>query len=143
MKKILITLLILFVTIIIAQESKSYKIIVNDSNPINTITKKDLAKIFLKKLTKWENGTTILPVDQLETSPVREAFSKDILKKTIAATKAFWQEQIFSGRGVPPPEKASDKEVIDYIKANPGAIGYISDSTNIPTSGVKVIEVKD
>ncbi len=143
MKKILITLLILFVNIIIAQESKSYKIIVNDSNPINTITKKDLAKIFLKKLTKWENGTTILPVDQLETSPVREAFSKDILKKTVAATKAFWQEQIFSGRGVPPPEKASDKEVIDYIKANPGAIGYISDSTNIPTSGVKIIEVKD
>jgi ABC-type phosphate transport system substrate-binding protein len=143
MKKIAIVLAVMIATMIIAQEAKSYKIIVNDSNPINSISKKDLAKIFLKKLTKWDNGSTILPVDQVETATVREAFSKDVLKKTIAATKAYWQEQIFSGRGVPPPEKASDKEVIDYVKANPGAIGYVSQNATIPSSGVKVIEVVD
>lgn len=143
MKKLILIVITLLAAMIIADEVKSYKVIVNESNPIDSITKKELAKIFLKKLTRWDSGLSILPVDQAESSPVRGAFCKDVLKRSVAETKAFWQEQIFSGRGVPPIEKASDKEVIDYVKANPGAIGYISVNATIPSSGIKAIEVKE
>lgn len=143
MKKLILIVIIIFAAMILAEEAKTYKVIVNESNPINSITKKELAKIFFKKLTKWDSGSAILLVDQDESSPVREIFCKDVLKKSVAKTKVFWQEQIFSGRGVPPIEKASDKEVIDYVKSNPGAIGYISVNATIPSSGIKVIEVKE
>lgn len=143
MKHIIILLIIIMAAIIIAQEKPTIKIIVNSKNDIESISAKDISKIFMKKTTKWENGTIILPVDQIETSQVRKDFSEQLLNKSISAVKAYWQEQIFSGRGVPPPEKASDREVIDYVKANAGAIGYIAENTSISPDGVKIIEIKD
>jgi len=46
---------------------------------------------------------------------------------------------VFAGSGTPPIEKKSDLEVIEYVKKNSGAIGYVSKSTN--TTGVKEITV--
>jgi hypothetical protein len=33
------------------------------------------------------------------------------------------------GREGPPPGKASDRDVVAYVDANPGAIGYVSPET--------------
>ena len=52
----------------------------------------------------------------------------------------FWRQQIFSGRNVPPVEKASDAEVLDFVRGNPGAIGYVSASTSLAPD-VKVVTV--
>jgi hypothetical protein len=52
----------------------------------------------------------------------------------------FWRQQIFSGRNVPPVEKASDSEVLEFVRSNPGAIGYVSSSTS-PAPDVKVVVV--
>ena len=35
-------------------------------------------------------------------------------------------EQIFSGRANPPPARASDADVLTYVRSNPGAIGYVA-----------------
>ena len=53
--------------------------------------------------------------------------------------ESFWQQQIFSGKDVPPEQKASDAEVIAWVKANPGAIGYVSAGSAV--SGVTVVKV--
>ena len=81
-----------------------------------------------------------MPVDLSANSPVREAFSLAIHERDVNAVKSYWQRQIFSGRGVPPPEKASDSEVLAFVRANPGAVGYVSSGTAVG-SGVKVLEV--
>ena len=96
-------------------------------------------KIFLKKVTKWNDGSKINPVNLTAESTVREKFTQTVHDKKISAINAYWQKQIFTGKGVPPVEKKSDQNVIQYIKANPGAIGYVSASAN--TAGVKVIQV--
>ena len=131
----------LFSTSLYAQKNRSYKIIVNESNTISSIDTKKLSKIFLKKVTLWEDKTKILPVDLIPKSKTREAFSENIHGKSVDAIKAYWQKQIFSGRGVPPPEKKSDKDVIAYVKNNEGAIGYIS--TNTKVSDVNVVEISE
>jgi ABC-type phosphate transport system substrate-binding protein len=51
----------------------------------------------------------------------------------------YWQQMIVSGRGVP-PAKTSDQDVLAYVKANPGAIGYVG--ADAPTEEVKVIALK-
>jgi len=43
---------------------------------------------------------------------------------------------------VPPPEKASDDEVLDFVRMNSGAVGYVSPDADIG-SGVKVLEITD
>ena len=57
--------------------------------------------------------------------------------------KLFCQKKIFSGRGVPPPEKESDEEVLEYVSKNAGAIGYVAESTEINGYSVKLIEIVD
>ncbi len=118
-------------------QAQTFKIIVNPDNQITTISAKDASDYFLKKETKWANGKTVVPVDLSAKSSVREDFSTTIHGKSVAAIKSYWQQFVFAGKGTPPIEKATDAEVVDFVKKNPGAIGYISASANV--SGVKVI----
>ena len=58
---------------------------------------------------------------------------------TTAAVKSYWNQQIFSGRDVPPVEKKSDAEVLTFVRSTPGAIGYVSDAAAV--DGVRVVTV--
>ncbi|MAO66329.1 MAG: hypothetical protein CL666_15145 [Balneola sp.] len=133
---IIILLLISFATEVSAQ---SYQVIVNESNSTAEISKGDLSDIFLKKKTKWDYGSAITPVDLNARSGVREAFSKDIHGRGIGAIRSYWQQAAFSGAGTAPLERSGDAEVIDFVKSNPGAVGYISADTD--AAGVKVLSI--
>jgi ABC-type phosphate transport system substrate-binding protein len=54
--------------------------------------------------------------------------------------KSYWQQQIFSGRDVPPPEKQTENDVVAFVRSNPGAIGYVSKGVDIGR-GVKALSV--
>jgi ABC-type phosphate transport system substrate-binding protein len=79
-------------------------------------------------------------VDQQEESEVRKQFTREIHGRQVTSVKSYWQQMIFSGRDVPPPEKASDAEVLAFVAANPNAIGYVSAAAPSAPS-VKAIEV--
>jgi ABC-type phosphate transport system substrate-binding protein len=121
--------------------ASSFKVVVNAKSPVQTLTREKAAAYFLKKATAYPDGTTVLPVDQGEDSAVRKAFSQEVLKKSVTAVKAYWQQRIFSGRDLPPPEKASDEEVLAYVKANERAIGYVS--LQADTGAVKVVTLSE
>jgi ABC-type phosphate transport system substrate-binding protein len=124
----------------LAGGEERFYVIVNNANPISSMEAKEISKLFLKKANQWPNGQPVLPLDQPESSPIRENFSKAIHGKTIASLQAYWQQQIFSGRSIPPPVKNSDSEAITYVKGNPNAISYVSSP---PDCGVKVLKVAD
>lgn len=118
----------------------SFKIIVNNGVTIDSISKKAASDLFMKRVTKWESGVAVVPVDRDASAAVREEFSKTIHGKPAAAVKSYWNQQIFGGRGVPPVEKPSDAEVIALVRSQPGSIGYVSDET--PVNGVRVVRVE-
>ncbi len=116
------------------------RIVVNAANPETSISHDEVARLFLKKVTTWKTGKPVAPVDQSEGSAVRAAFSKQLLGKDVAAVKAYWQQAIFTGRGSPPPQKASDDEVLAFVAANPNAVGYVGAGATLP-AGVKAIAI--
>jgi ABC-type phosphate transport system substrate-binding protein len=116
-----------------------FQVIVNDANTTGTLTKAQVTNVFLKKTPRWPNGVSAVPIDQVDSSPARAAFSKDILGKSVAAVASYWQQQIFSGREVPPPQKSGDAAVVDFVKTNPGAVGYVAAGS--PPLGVRVVAV--
>ena len=120
--------------------AEPYKVIVNTSNPVSSMSKDQVSRLFLKKVIKWDNGQAVLPVDLPKNSPSRQAFSIQVHGKPVKAIESYWQQKIFSGRDVPPLEKSSDAQVLAYVKANAGAIGYVSGDT--PAGGVKVIDLE-
>ena len=117
-----------------------YQVVVHSTNPTDILTKEQLAKMFLKKLVKWDTGTPIVPIDQAPASPARAAFTRIVHAKPLSAIASYWQQQIFAGRDVPPAEKPSDEAVIAFVKANPGAIGYVSGGAS--TDGVKLLSIR-
>lgn len=123
----------------IGQAQNGFRLIVHPTNPVTALSVAGASKLFFCKQTKWPNGLLVRPVDQVESSPVRRKFSPAIHGMDVPSVKSFWQEMVFSGRGEPPPERASDAAVIAYVRANPGAVGYIS--ATAPADSVKVVTV--
>jgi len=62
-----------------------------------------------------------------------------VLKRSVEAVKGYWQQRIFSGHDVPPPEFDSDDDVVKYVLKHEGAVGYVSGNANL--NGSKVLTV--
>lgn len=141
MKKYSILLLGLIFTFASAQ-SQDYKVIVNKSNTTSNLSKKEISKLFLKKDKKWDDGQKVAPIDQKANSEVRQEFTKSVHNKSVNAVKSYWQQAIFAGNGlIPPVEKGTDAEIIAFVSANVGSIGYVSVNTDI--SAVKELKISD
>jgi ABC-type phosphate transport system substrate-binding protein len=119
-------------------QAQEFKVVVNASTGVTSIGKDELAKIFLKKARKLPGGTDAVPVDN--DSDVRAGFSQAVHGRGETAIESFWQQQIFSGKDVPPEKKPGDSQVLDYVRSTPGAIGYVSGSATVG-SGVTVVTV--
>jgi len=117
-----------------------YRVVVNGSNPADTIAAQDVARLFLKTTRRWDNGATVQPVDQTLMSPVRQTFTREVLGQTPGQLQEYWLRQTFSGRDVPPPVRPTDAAVLDYVRGSAGAIGYVSAEVHLP-AGVKALTV--
>ena len=122
-----------------AQADYSFIVVVNSSNPTAALPRSAVALLFLKRAA-WSDGQRALPVDLREDSETRRDFTKLVHQKSIMAIRSYWQQQIFSGREVPPPEKRTDAEVLEFVRANPAAIGYVSASADLG-DGVKILNL--
>ena len=119
----------------------TYLVIVHPSNKTTKLEKKTIADTFLKKRTRWSDaGKTILPVDQTKKSAIRKRFSEEVLGRNLSAVRTYWNQLVFSGRGVPPPEVDSDDDVVAYVLKHPGAIGYVAATANVKDA--RVVQIK-
>jgi len=113
--------------------------IVHKDNPVNNATRAEAANYFLGKASIWPGGGKVMIVDQKKSTPAGMEFLKKIVKMEESTFKNLWVEKMLSGEALPPVNKNSDVEVVEYVKANPGAIGYVSASS--PHEGVKVLNI--
>ena len=114
--------------------AQGYVVVVNEAGPAS-LSKTDVSRIFLKK------SSQLTPVDQDKDAKVRSSFSKAVLGRPLSAIISYWQQQIFSGGESPPTEKASDAEVLAFVRSNPKAIGYVAAGTELG-AGVRAITVE-
>lgn len=117
-----------------------YKVVVNPGNPIGEVDRAFLREAYLRRATDWTTGDPIRPIDLASRFAARERFAADVLKKTPAQLKRYWSQQIFSGKGVPPPEAESPAAAVAYVLGNPGAIAYVP--IDADTGRAKVIGVR-
>ena len=125
-----------------AEAEPPFVVIVNAANPVTTLAKADASRLFLKRTIVWKHGGKVMPIDLGEGSPARKAFSVAVLGKDVPAVKGYWQQLIFTGKGIPPIEKSTEAEVVAYVAANPTAIGYVSPAASAG-AGVKVLQITD
>jgi ABC-type phosphate transport system substrate-binding protein len=123
-----------------ATAAADYVVVVHPSVAVASLTRTEATRLFLRSSTQWPGGASVKPVDQAKGSPVRTAFTKEVLGRSPGAIDQYWTQSVFSGRSVPPPEKRNDAEVLAYVRDTPGAIGYVSAGANI--DGVRRVSIK-
>lgn len=111
--------------------------VVSAKSAITTLSKNQVADIFLGKATRFPDGTQAVPIDLIEGSATRDEFYLRFTGKSAAQLKAHWSKIIFTGRGQPPKAVANSAEIKQLLAANPNAIGYID--REMADASVKVV----
>lgn len=111
-------------------------IIVHPENSVN-LSSKEVQRIFLGKEKKFSTGEQAYPVNLPAENAARIHFDDAILGRSTAQGAAYWAKLVFTGKGVSPKEVVSEAAIIEFIKTNKNAIGYIDESA--VTNDVKVI----
>jgi hypothetical protein len=124
-----------------APATQGFKVITSPANPVSSLSRDQLARLFLKKTLFWPNGAKVVAVEQPEASPARTAFSRSVLQKSMAELAAYWQQQIFTGKAVPPTELANDAQIVRFVTGNALGIGYVTDNAEV--DGAKVLRITD
>jgi len=86
------------------------------------LSKEQIADIFLGK------STALTPLDQPESSPLRDEFYTKVTGKSAAQAKSYWAKLAFTGKGTPPKEGANSAEIKKALAGSPNLIGYIEKS---------------
>ena len=102
--------------------------VVSSKSPITTLSKSQVIDIFLGKRTRLPDGSSAVPIDQVEGSAARDEFYGRFAAMSAAQLKAFWAKIIFTGRGQPPMAVPTSIEAKKLLLANPNAISYIDQS---------------
>lgn len=117
-----------------------FKVIANPQVAGDSVDRDFLRDAYLKKSTEWSNGDTIHPIDLASKFPERDRFTEQVIRKTPAQLRTYWNQQIFSGKGVPPPEADAIEDAIDYVVSTKGAIGYVP--ADVDTGKAKVLRLR-
>jgi ABC-type phosphate transport system substrate-binding protein len=111
--------------------------VVSAKSAVTTLSKSQVADIFLGKATRFPDGSQAVPIDLSEGTIARDDFYSKVAQKSAAQMKAYWSKIIFTGRGQPPPTLSSGAEMKRRLVENPAAIGYID--ANMVDASVRVV----
>ncbi len=116
------------------------KVIANASVKADIISAPELRRIFLQQSSSLDNGTRVEPVIEKD-GPVHKAFLQEYVGRTQEDLQTYYRALVFTGRGSMPKVLGSDAEVVAYVAATRGAIGYVSSETDTTVNGVKTLLV--
>lgn len=104
-------------------QARELAIIANKAYPASNINIAVLKDIYRGEK-RTEGSLKIRPIDQQETL-IQKKFLEKALGTTVDSYNSHWIKKIFQDGGVPPTKKKSPNEVLESVKQEAGAIGYV------------------
>lgn len=111
--------------------------IANKSVPVNSLEQSQIKNIFLGKLAKWPDGSSVKFVTLR--GETHSKFLKRYIQRTESQYKTYWKKMLFTGKGLPPKQYETSDEVIHHIAGMEGAVGYIEKEA--ATDDIKILSV--
>ncbi|MBC7860369.1 MAG: hypothetical protein H7Z39_16670 [Burkholderiaceae bacterium] len=87
-------------------------------------------------------GVAVTPVNASPGNGARGRFLQTYLNQDEEKYTAYWTVRRYIGKGAPPKELASAADVIAYVQANPGSVGYIEEGDLKPGLSLNVLARK-
>lgn len=118
-------------------------VIVHPTNPVQSLTARQVAELYLGRVRTFETNQYASIVDQGRDDPVRERFFKGISGMSLGQVTAYWARLKFTGQVQPPQALEGDALVLDFVRRNPLAIGYVSQANAVDAKVKTVLLLKE
>lgn len=113
-------------------------VIANETGSPQNISFTDLKKIFRGEKQWWQDGTKVVIALMKTSTPSGSATAKKLLGMSGEELNKYWLSLVFQGKAKAPAFFNSEKELIEFISQNKGAIGIIDKNT---TGTVRIISI--
>jgi ABC-type phosphate transport system substrate-binding protein len=105
-------------------------VIVNLDNPVQALSAEQVSDLYLARARSFETGDQSDPVravilDQPETVPLRGEFYRALNGMSVNRVTAYWARLRFSGQVLPPEEVRNSQLMLEKVKSQRNAIGYV------------------
>ena len=125
MKRFLALFLIAAMLLPCAEAMAELVVITNPKSGIDRLSRDEVANIFLGRFRQLPSGLSAFPADLPATQPERAAFYRLLVNKELAEINSYWARLVFSGRTVPPRQSDGNDDLLKWLAATPGGIGYM------------------
>lgn len=122
------------------ESSPRIAVVTHLENETASLTRTELARMFRKIQTEWENGEHCVPIDQAG-GDIRAEFGRIVLEQTPDEWKRYWIQQTMTGNARPPIALDSSETVKKYVRKLKGAVAYIYESE--VDESVRVLAITD
>jgi ABC-type phosphate transport system substrate-binding protein len=100
-------------------------VIVSSQSPVRTLAQKDVLALYTGRTRTVPGGDAATPIDQDRNGPVRADFYQALTGMDIARINSYWARLHFTGQVQPPQAVGDDGAVIQRVRTDPGAVGYV------------------
>jgi ABC-type phosphate transport system substrate-binding protein len=112
-------------------------VIVNANNAMRPLTNKEAIDLFMGRTRTFPNGDYVLACDLQRDHASRVRFYQSLTGMTQAQLNSYWSRLMFTGQVMPPQTIGSEAAMLEMVRRNPGAIGYVGQEPQ--DKGVRVV----
>jgi ABC-type phosphate transport system substrate-binding protein len=114
------------------------QIIANKGVSESTVSKDQLKRIYLGKMSRWSNGDKVDFC--LVKTDIVEEFTDQYLGYSANNYVKYWKKLVFTGKGSMPPFYDKAEDVVNFVANTKGAVGFVPAGVN--TDSVKILNVE-
>jgi ABC-type phosphate transport system substrate-binding protein len=100
-------------------------VVVNPRSGVERLSRDEVVNIFLGRFRQLPSGQSAHPADLPATQPERALFYRLLVNKELAEINSYWARLVFSGRTVPPAQTSGNDDLLKWVGATTGGVGYI------------------
>lgn len=101
-------------------------VVVSAGSSVRSLPQKEAVDLFMGRVRSLPGGEFAITLDLPRDSAGRAAFYRALTGQPMAQINSYWSRLLFSGQVTPPQPVASEAAMVDAVKANPRAIGYLT-----------------
>ena len=110
-------------------------VVCHPTNPVTALTADDAKLIFLGSRTNWDHGAKIV-VAVLEG---QDDLVNQLSGKSPSQFATHWKRLVFTGKAGAPKTFNKPEELVAFVTANEGAVGFVPDGAN---GAAKIVPVQ-
>jgi hypothetical protein len=125
MKVHLRQLLVLSAVLFASLAHADFYLVVPSANPQLSLTQKEAVDLFMGRNRAFRNGDLAQVFDLPRDSTQRADFYQRLTGMGPAQVNSYWARLMFSGQTMPPQPVSDEAAMIETVKRNPSAIGWV------------------